>query len=315
MFSAKNPICLIHFIYVDFMMLPLIYFPQQVDIYSQSIEGALKTLVASGTDTYTVSETLPAGYVLNERFIVRFTNANTGAATLNRNGLGAKSIVKNGSTALGAGDIVAGQAYIIQYNGTNYQLLGSIFNTAVDVRYLQNGASTTLSALTTFSGSATNRLNLSVPIILGAGAAAVNSAPLKFTSGTNLTTPEAGATEFDGTNLFFSPTTSARLAVAMNAKAATSATTGTMTTTLTNLSAITITPTGACTFNASGGIAGQKCAFIITTSGTTAFTLTWGTNFKTTTTLSTGTVTAKTFTVEFVYDGTNWCEVARTTAM
>jgi hypothetical protein len=36
-----------------------------------------------------------------------------------------------------------------------------------------------------------------------AGAAAANSAPLKFTSGTNLTTPEAGAMEYNGTNLFF----------------------------------------------------------------------------------------------------------------
>ena len=35
-----------------------------------------------------------------------------------------------------------------------------------------------------------------------AGTAAVNGAPLKFTAGTNMTTPEAGAVEFDGTNYF-----------------------------------------------------------------------------------------------------------------
>lgn len=38
---------------------------------------------------------------------------------------------------------------------------------------------------------------------LGAGTAAANTAPLKLTSGTNLTTAEAGAMEYDGTNLFF----------------------------------------------------------------------------------------------------------------
>jgi hypothetical protein len=38
---------------------------------------------------------------------------------------------------------------------------------------------------------------------LKAGAAAASSAPLKFTSGTNLTTAEAGAVEYNGTNLFF----------------------------------------------------------------------------------------------------------------
>jgi hypothetical protein len=36
-----------------------------------------------------------------------------------------------------------------------------------------------------------------------AGSAAVGSAPLKLTAGTNLATPENGAFEFDGTNLYF----------------------------------------------------------------------------------------------------------------
>jgi hypothetical protein len=42
---------------------------------------------------------------------------------------------------------------------------------------------------------------------LKAGTTSASSAPLKFTSGTNLTTAEAGAMEFNGTNLFFSPST------------------------------------------------------------------------------------------------------------
>lgn len=97
--------------------------------------------------------------------------------------------------------------------------------------------------------------------------------------------------------------------------AAAPATTGTMTTTLTNLSMMTITPSGACTFNASGGLAGQRCVFVITTSGVSSFNLTWGTNYKSTGILATGTTTAKVFTVSFAYDGTNWNEVGRTTAM
>ncbi len=39
---------------------------------------------------------------------------------------------------------------------------------------------------------------------LKAGTATANTAPLKFTSGTNLTTPEAGAVEYDGTNYYVS---------------------------------------------------------------------------------------------------------------
>lgn len=42
---------------------------------------------------------------------------------------------------------------------------------------------------------------------ISAGTATANTAPLKFTSGTNLTTAEAGSMEYNGTNLFFSPST------------------------------------------------------------------------------------------------------------
>lgn len=40
---------------------------------------------------------------------------------------------------------------------------------------------------------------------LAGGSSSASSAPLKFNSGTNLTTPEAGAFEYNGTSLFFTP--------------------------------------------------------------------------------------------------------------
>lgn len=42
-------------------------------------------------------------------------------------------------------------------------------------------------------------------LTLRAGAAGTNGAPLRFQGGTNLTTPVTGAMEFDGTNLYFTP--------------------------------------------------------------------------------------------------------------
>jgi hypothetical protein len=42
---------------------------------------------------------------------------------------------------------------------------------------------------------------------IAAGTATASTAPLKFTSGTNLTAPEAGAMEFDGTNYFVTSST------------------------------------------------------------------------------------------------------------
>lgn len=45
---------------------------------------------------------------------------------------------------------------------------------------------------------------------LTAGSATAGTAPLKLTAGTNLTTPEAGALEFDGTSLYFTDSTNTR---------------------------------------------------------------------------------------------------------
>lgn len=46
---------------------------------------------------------------------------------------------------------------------------------------------------------------------LMSGTAAASTAPLKFTSGTNLTTAEAGAMEYDGSNLYFTNSTPTRI--------------------------------------------------------------------------------------------------------
>ena len=77
----------------------------------------------------------------------------------------------------------------------------------------------------------------------------------------------------------------------------------------------TLTPAEAENISASNLTAGQKINIIITTSGTTTYTLTFGTNFKSTGTLATGTVSAKVFVISFVSDGTNLNETCRTAAM
>jgi len=77
----------------------------------------------------------------------------------------------------------------------------------------------------------------------------------------------------------------------------------------------TLTPAHTATINAASVIAGREIVLVITTSGTSSFTLTFGTNFKTTGTLATGTTSGKVFVIRFVSDGTNWNETSRTTAM
>ena len=62
-------------------------------------------------------------------------------------------------------------------------------------------------------------------------------------------------------------------------------------------------------------ITGEVYFLKVVTSGTTSHTLTFGSNFKKTGTLATGTADAKTFLLGFLFDGTNFVEVSRTTAM
>lgn len=61
--------------------------------------------------------------------------------------------------------------------------------------------------------------------------------------------------------------------------------------------------------------AGTRFSIIVKTSGTSSYTLTFNTGFKSTGTLDTGTVDSKYFTVNFISDGTQAIETSRTTAM
>jgi hypothetical protein len=79
---------------------------------------------ATGTDTYAVSIPGVTGYTLNDAYAIGFTNANTGASTLNINGLGAVNIAKNNTVPIIGGDIAANQQFIAIYDGTNFQILG-----------------------------------------------------------------------------------------------------------------------------------------------------------------------------------------------
>lgn len=80
--------------------------------------------VASGTDTYTCTFAPPISALYSgQKLRVRFTNANaTTTPTLNANAIGAKTIKKEGSAALVAGDIPAGHEAELIYNGTDFIL-------------------------------------------------------------------------------------------------------------------------------------------------------------------------------------------------
>lgn len=73
--------------------------------------------------------------------------------------------------------------------------------------YTQAGSSSPVTQRVQINSSG---LTLAGTLFLRAGAAAAGSAPLAFTSGTNLTTPVNGSMEYNGTNLFFTRTGAVR---------------------------------------------------------------------------------------------------------
>ena len=91
-------------------------------IHDQLRIGIALSSVA-GTNTITATAPNFEAYSAQDRFILIPVGANTGAATINISSVGAKAIEWNGAALVG-GELQAGQAYLIAYNGTNFDLLG-----------------------------------------------------------------------------------------------------------------------------------------------------------------------------------------------
>jgi len=88
-------------------------------------DGALSYLTSvSGTDTITaVAPISMSAYAAGQtfRFIAAGANTTT-SVTLNINSIGAKSVTKNGTTALSIGDIPSGSVVVVTYDGTQFQI-------------------------------------------------------------------------------------------------------------------------------------------------------------------------------------------------
>jgi len=87
----------------------------------------------SGSDTITAIVTSPnftayaAGQMFN--FVAAAANTTT-SVTLNLNGLGARTVTKEGTLALAAGDILAGQVITVVYDGTRFQITNAVYLSA-----------------------------------------------------------------------------------------------------------------------------------------------------------------------------------------
>jgi hypothetical protein len=87
---------------------------------------------AGANDTYAITlSPAPAAYVTGMRIALKANTANTGAASLNVNSLGAITIKKHKDVDLVTNDIKAGQHLLVEYDGTNFQLLSPVSTTVL----------------------------------------------------------------------------------------------------------------------------------------------------------------------------------------
>lgn len=94
-----------------------------------SIAKLLTSVTGADTITAVASPTL-AAYTLGQMFYFVAAGANTTTVTINIDSLGAKSITRDGTTALAAGDIQSGEICVIVYDGTQFQLVNGASQSA-----------------------------------------------------------------------------------------------------------------------------------------------------------------------------------------
>lgn len=102
---------------------------------SRTIEGPINYCADAGsTDDYACSlSPAIAAYTTGTAYTVKANTANTGAATINLNSLGAKTIKKLAggiTTDLADNDIRVGQVVRLVYDGTNMQMVSQVGNAA-----------------------------------------------------------------------------------------------------------------------------------------------------------------------------------------
>lgn len=87
-------------------------------------DGSGTYVVTTGSSNAYVAAPSPAitSYAAGQEFNIEPNFTNTSSVTINVNALGTKAIVDNNGDALVGGELISGQIYSIQYDGTNFIL-------------------------------------------------------------------------------------------------------------------------------------------------------------------------------------------------
>jgi len=147
--------------------------------------GAADAYIATLTEA-------PPSYTAGLKIAVKALTTNTGASTINVNGLGIKNIKKSDGTALialAAGDIFAGAIFHIQYDGTQFQLISAATSVTVTAAASATAAaSSATNAATSATNAATSATNAAA-----SATAAATSETNALASATSAATAETNA--------------------------------------------------------------------------------------------------------------------------
>ena len=120
---------------------------------SQVQTTAAKLINVTGTDTITGTMTPQlTSYAAGQLFYFVAAGANTGAVTINIDGLGAKSVTRDGSVALAGGDINSGEVVVLVYDGTRFQMINAA----------NSFGNTTINGTLTVTGNTALQANVSI---------------------------------------------------------------------------------------------------------------------------------------------------------
>lgn len=121
--------------------------------------GILTATSVAGTNTITGSTSPAPTLSANQKFLVVPAATNTGAVTMNLNSGGAKNVYA-GNSALVGGELHANIPVLMEYDGTQFQVLGPVFKQPTRT-YLTSGSGT--------YSTPTGATRLSVRVIGGGG--------------------------------------------------------------------------------------------------------------------------------------------------
>jgi len=183
--------------------------------FNGTVKAGVGTSIAGATNPLLEASGSAAGYV--QMYVHNDTNGTSSSADVAaypNNGTDASGWIDMGITSQTYSDAAFGitganEGYILMSAPSGSSTSGSMIfatdstGTANDIQFFTNGFNQAKSAVELIIKGLTGNVGIKVQnptaaLHLPLGTAAANTAPLKFTSGTVQTTPEAGTKEYDG---------------------------------------------------------------------------------------------------------------------